>query len=115
MKLRHRLLVVNHCEVFEDDGARIVPYCVDVSLDSLAGEYLEEVLCHRIFVGVAAATHAGLMVVRIQKVFPVVAPVLAALVAMARYHRSWLSSPSNHQQCIQYELGYRDNQGRLPS
>ena len=54
--------------------------------DALAFEQLEEALGNSIIVTVSAATHTGLKAVGFQKVLPVMAGVLAALVTMNRNH-----------------------------
>jgi hypothetical protein len=82
--------VVEDLDVVKDIVPGIFPCGVDPPLDSLTLEQLEEALCDGVVMAVATPTHAAQQVVGLEKILPVVAAELAALIRMHHDFGAWL-------------------------
>lgn len=62
--------VVEHLDVVEDIGSRLVAGGVDLTTNAFALDQLEKALGHRVVVAVAAPAHAADQLVLSQEVLP---------------------------------------------
>ena len=70
------LRVVEHLDVVEDIGSRVIAGRIDLAADAFALEQLEEALGHSVVVAVATPAHAADQVMVAQESLPLVASEL---------------------------------------
>ena len=58
---------------------------IDLSVDPLPFEELKETLCHSDVMTVSATAHAGIQVVRLKELLPLMTCILTALIRMDNY------------------------------
>ena len=97
--------VVEKLDVVENVRACVVSGLVDLSLDALGLQQREEALGHGVVVTVASSTHAGFQVVVVEKLAPIAAGVLDALIRVNQHPLLRLATPDGHQQGVDDQIG----------
>lgn len=92
--------IVKHLDVIKDFFSGLISRFIGSASNSFPLEQLKEAFSYRIVVAVSSAAHAAHQPVCVQKVLPLFAGELAALVRMHNHLLLWFASPNRHQQGI---------------
>lgn len=94
------LSIVKHLDVIKNFFSRLISRFVGSTPNSFPLEQLKEAFSHRIVVAISSAAHAANQPVGSQKVLPLFAGELAALVRMHNHLLLGFTSPNRHQQSV---------------